>query len=77
MRIKGANKISLSEVPTVRSLEGGDVFIFLGGDLKEEIFLCSGYDYFIRVSDGEWYDKCDYEDIPIKKVECCLVIEEQ
>lgn len=76
MRIKGADKISLSKVPTTRSLEGGDVFIFLGGDLEEEIFLCSSYDYFIRVSDGEWYDKYDYEDIPIKKVECCLVIEE-
>lgn len=76
MKIKGANKISLSKIPTIRSLEGGDVFIFLGGYLEEEIFLCSSYDYFIGVSSGEWYDKCDYEDIPIKKVECCLVIEE-
>ncbi|MBQ8793090.1 MAG: hypothetical protein IJZ62_05930 [Clostridia bacterium] len=76
MRIKGTDKINLTKIPTVRDLEGGDVFTLLSGDLEGEVMLCSSYDYFIRVSDGEWYDKCDYDEIPVKKINCCLIIEE-
>lgn len=76
MRIKGMEKINAPKVPTVRDLEQGDTFTFLSGDYENEIIMLSDGDYAIRLSDGYSFDVGDYFDVPIKKLNCCLVIEE-
>lgn len=76
MRIKGIEKINAPKVPTVRDLEQGDIFTFLSGDYENEIIMLSDGDYAIRLSDGYSFDVGDYFDVPIKKLNCCLVIEE-
>lgn len=76
MRIKGTEKINTPKIPTVRDLKQGDTFTFLGGDYENEIIMLSDGDYAVRLSDGYSFDVGDYFDIPIKKLNCCLVIEE-
>ena len=76
MRIKGLDKIDTPKVPTVRILRQGDVFTFLYGDYENEIIMLTDGDYAVRLCDGYTFDTCDYLDIPIKKLNCCLVIEE-
>ena len=75
MKIKGIEKINAPKVPTVRDLEDGDVFIFLGGDQEDDIMLKTDGDYLVRMEDGALYDKYDFEGIPVKKLNCSLVIE--
>ena len=76
MKIKGIEKINKPKVPTVRGLKQGDVFTFLGGDYENEIIMLTDGDYAVRLYDGYTFDTCDYLDVPIKKLECYLVIEE-
>ena len=76
MRIKGLDKIGVSKAPTVRSLRQGDVFTFLYDEYENEIIMLTDGDYAVRLRDGYTFDTCDYLDIPIKKLNCCLVIEE-
>ena len=76
MKIKGIEKINAPKIPTVRDLKQGDTFTFLGGDYENEIIMLSDGDYAVRLSDGYSFDVGDYFDIPIKKLNCCLVIEE-
>ena len=76
MKIKGIEKINKPKVPTVEDLAQGDVFTFLNGDYKDEIVMLTDADYAVRLGDGYSFDICDYNDIPIKKLNCCLVIEE-
>lgn len=76
MKIKGIEKINTPKIPTIRDLEQGDIFTFLGGDYENEIIMLSDGDYAVRLSDGYSFDVGDYFDIPIKKLNCCLVIEE-
>lgn len=75
MRIRGIEKINTPKIPTVRDLEQGDTFTFLSGDYENEIIMLSDGDYAIRLRDGYSFDVGDYFDIPIKKLNCCLVIE--
>ena len=75
MRIKGIEKINTIKVPTVRDLKQGDTFTFLGGDYENEIIMVTDGDYAVDLSDGDTFDVCDYLDIPIKKLNCCLIIE--
>lgn len=77
MRIKGLEKINTPKVPTVRSLRQGDTFTFLNGDYENDIIMFTDGDYAVRLVDGYTFDTCDYLDIPIKKLECYLVIEEE
>ena len=76
MRIKGMEKINKPTVPTIRGLKQGDIFTFLSGDYANEIIMLTDGDYAVRICDGYSFDICDYNDIPIKKLNCCLVIEE-
>ena len=76
MRIKGTEKINKPEIPTIRDLKEGDVFTFLGGDYENEIIMLTDGDYAVKLEDGYSFDVNDYFDIPIKKLHCCLVIEE-
>ena len=76
MKIRGIEKINTPKVPTVRNLKQGDVFTFLNGDYENEIIMLTDGDYAVRLYDGYTFDTCDYLDIPIKKLNCCLVIEE-
>lgn len=77
MKIKGIEKINTLKIPTVRDLKQGDTFTFLGGDYENEIIMFTDTDYAVRLRDGYTFDTCDYFDIPIKKLECYLVIEEE
>ena len=76
MKIKGLEKINAPKVPTVRDLEPGDIFTFLSGDYENEIIMLADEDYAVRLRDGYIFDVGDYLDTPIKKLNCCLVIEE-
>ena len=77
MRIRGIEKINAPKVPTVRDLEQGDTFTFLSGDYENEIIMLTDADnYAVRLRDGYALDIDDYFDTPIKKLNCCLVIEE-
>ena len=76
MKIKGMENINVTKMPTYRDLEEGDVFVFLGGDQEDDIMIITDCDYFVRLRDGSVFDKYDFEDIPVKKLNCCLVIEE-
>ena len=75
MRIQGREKIDKPTVPTVRDLEQGDIFTFLNGDYENEIIMLTDGDYAVKLDDGYTFDVCDYLDAPIKKLNCCLVIE--
>lgn len=75
MKIQGARNINVTKIPTYRDLEDGDVFIFLGGDQEDDIMLKTDGDYLVRMEDGALYDKYDFEGIPVKKLNCSLVIE--
>lgn len=76
MRVKGIEKINKPKIPTIRDLEQGDVFTFLSGDYANEIIMLTDGDYGVRLEDGYTFDVDDYYDTPIKKLNCCLVIEE-
>lgn len=76
MRIEGIEKINAPKVPTVRGLKQGDTFTFLNGDYENEIIMLTDGDYAVRLCDGYTFDVGDYFDTPIKKLNCCLVIEE-
>ena len=76
MRIKGFENIITPKIPTVRDLKQGDTFTFLSGDYENEIIMLTDGDYAVRFCDGYTFDVCDYLDTPIKKLNCCLVIEE-
>lgn len=76
MKISNAKNINKVKIPTYRDLADGDVFIFLGGEQEDEIMLNTSCDYLVRLCDGEVYDKYDFENIPVKKLNCCLVIED-
>lgn len=69
-------KINKPKVPTVRDLKQGDTFTFLSGDYENEIIMLTDGDYAVKLYDGYTFDVCDYFDTPIKKLNCCLVIEE-
>ena len=76
MKIKGIEKINTLKIPTVRDLKQGDTFTFLSGDYENEIIMLTDGDYAVRLCDGYTFDVGDYFDTPIKKLNCCLVIEE-
>lgn len=76
MRIKGIEKINAPKIPTIRSLEQGDIFTFLSGDYENEVIMLTDGDYAVKLDDGYSFDVCDYLDTPIKKLHCCLIIEE-
>ena len=76
MRINGIEKINTPKVPTIRTLKEGDVFTFLSGDYANDIIMSTDGDYAVRLEDGYLFGICDYLDTPIKKLNCCLVIEE-
>jgi hypothetical protein len=75
MRIQGIEKINTPKIPTIRDLEQGDIFTFLKGDYENDIVMLIDGDYAVRLEDGYAFDVDDYLDIPIKKLNCCLVIE--
>lgn len=75
MKITGLEKINIPKVPTVRDLRQGDTFTFLNGDYENEILMFTDTDYAIKLCDGYSFDVDDYLDIPIKKLNCRLVIE--
>lgn len=75
MRIKGFENIITPKIPTVRDLEQGDTFTFLSGDYENEIIMLTDGDYAVRLCDGYTFDVDDYRDTPIKKLNCCLIIE--
>ena len=75
MRIKGFENILIPKTPTVRDLKQGDTFTYLAGDYENEIIMLTDGDYAVKLCDGYTFDVCDYLDIPIKKLECYLVIE--
>lgn len=77
MKIKGLENITIQNVPTIKNLKQGDVFTFLYGDYESEIVMITDTEYAVRLYDGYSFDVSDCSDIPIKKLNCYLVIEKE
>lgn len=75
LQIKGTEKLQAEKNLTIEDLSQGDVFIFLTGDYAFKPIMITEYDN-ISLAYGFTVDKYEYLDTPVKKVKCCLVIEE-
>lgn len=73
MIIDGKDTIKADKYLTVDDLNYIDVFVFI--DNPKQICM-RVEDGFYDLETGEYFDNYDYENIPIKKLKCKLVIEE-
>ena len=77
MKIQGKEKLQTEKGLTIKDLHQGDVFIFLAGDYTSTPLMVTDYDDVVALTHGYMLDRYDYLDIPVKRINCCLVIEDQ
>lgn len=76
MKIKGQEKLQVNNRLTLRDLECGEVFALESGEHRGLPMLNTDDDYIVILETGELLDDYEFYDMPVKRVKCCLVIDE-
>ena len=69
-------KVDFEKFETIISLEYGDVFVFMSGDDQDEVFMYTS-EGLVNLRNGEILYTTNYDDIPIKKINCKLVLDDK
>lgn len=73
MIIEGKENITVDKYITIYDLNYFDVFVFMDNPNQTYMIVEDG---FYDLETAEFLDNYDYKDIPVKKLKCKLVIEE-
>ena len=76
MKIKGQEKLQVNNRLTLRDLESGEVFVLESGERRGLPMLNTDDDYIVILKTGELLEGYEFYDMPVKRVKCCLVIDE-